>query len=106
MQGRKLAQKDYKVRYNVARTLYWELYKKSYSCHEVKWYDREPENVTENDNCKSLWDFTIQSDHAVQPRRPDILVINKRGKTYQLINVAYPADRTVDIKEEKEIDKY
>ena len=60
----------------------------------------------ENDNCKSLWDFTIQSDHAVQPRRPDILVINKRGKTYQLINVAYPADRTVDIKEEKEIDKY
>lgn len=60
----------------------------------------------ENDKCKILWDFTIQTDHIIQARRPDIVVIDKQARTCQLIDVACPADRKVIEKEEEKIEKY
>ena len=40
------------------------------------WYEHEPEVVMENDKCKILWDFTVQTDHE-NGRRPDIIVVQK-----------------------------
>ena len=60
----------------------------------------------ENDKCKILWDFTIQTDHIIQARRPDIVLVNKQERTCQLIDVACPVDRKVVEKEEEKIEKY
>ena len=60
----------------------------------------------ENDKCKILWNFTIQTDHIIQARRPDIVLVNKQERTCQLIDVACPADRKVVEKEEEKIEKY
>ena len=72
----------------------------------MKWYKHEPDSVMENDKCKILWDFTIQTDHIIQARRPDIVLVNKQERTCQLIDVACPADRKVVEKEEENIEKY
>ena len=31
----------------------------------------------ENDSCKILWDVTIQTDHVIEARRPDMVIIDK-----------------------------
>ena len=72
----------------------------------MKWYKHEPDSVMENDKCKILWDFTIQTDHIIQARRPDIVLVNKQERTCQQIDVACPADRKVVEKEEEKIEKY
>ena len=35
------------------------------------------ESVLENEINKILWGFEIQIDHLIQPRRPDLALINK-----------------------------
>ena len=55
----------------------------------------------ENDNCKILWGFTIQTDHVIEARKPGIVAINKRTRTSQLIDVGCPADRKVEMKEKE-----
>ena len=42
-----------------------------------KWYEHQPESVVENENCKILWDFNIQTDHVIEARRPDMIVVDK-----------------------------
>ena len=54
-QSRKLAQKEYKRRHDVARALHWELCKKNELRHELKWYEHEPDSVMENDKCKIFY---------------------------------------------------
>ena len=34
----------------------------------------------ENDKCKILWDFTIQTDHEIYERRPDVIMDTKELK--------------------------
>ena len=31
----------------------------------------------ENYSCKMLWDFTIQTDHIIETKRPDMAIIGK-----------------------------
>ena len=45
--------------------------------HTNKWYRHNPAFVLENETQKLLWDFDIQMDHLILPRRPDFLVIKK-----------------------------
>ena len=35
-----------------------------------------PDSVLENEDYKMLWDFSIQTDHEVEARRLDLLVID------------------------------
>ena len=103
----KLAQKEYKRRHDkVALAIHWDLCKKLNFRSSDKWYEHEPESVQENDECKILWDFSIQTDHVISARRPDIVVINKKAKTCVVIDVAVPGDRRVVEKEVEKIDKY
>ena len=37
-----------------------------------------PVPVLENDTHKLLWDLDIQTDHQIQARRPDLIIINHR----------------------------
>ena len=44
-----------------------------------KWYEQKPEGIGENEKCKILWDMTIQFDHPIEARRPDIGVVEKEN---------------------------
>ena len=37
-----------------------------------------PDSVLENEDYKMLWDSTIRTDHEIEARRLDLLVINKK----------------------------
>ena len=39
--------------------------------------EHQPEGVVGNEKCKILWDMTVQCDHTVEARRPDIVVFEK-----------------------------
>ena len=54
----KLAQKEYKIRYNwVGKVIHWELCKKLKFDHTTKWYMHKSESFLENEMHKILWDF-------------------------------------------------
>ena len=83
----KLAQKEYKARYNwVGKVIHWEMCKKFKFDHANKWYMHNPAPVLENDTHKLLWDFDIKTDHLISARRPDRIIINKKKKKENLQN--------------------
>ena len=60
----KLAQKEYKARYDwVGKVIHWEMCKKFKFHHTNKSYMHNPAPVLENDTHKLLWDFDIRMDH-------------------------------------------
>ena len=44
-----------------------------------KWYGHKPEVVMENDKCKILWDFTVQTDHKICGRRPVVVALKEKS---------------------------
>ena len=75
----KLAQKEYKARQVwVSKVIHWEMCKKFQFYHTNKWYIHNPAPLLENDSYKLLWDFSIQTDHLIPARRPDLIIINKK----------------------------
>ena len=59
----KLAQKEYKRRRNdnLGKIVHWKLARKCNFDAGDKWYEHEPESVLENEDYKTLWDFSIQT---------------------------------------------
>ena len=55
---------------------------------------------------KILWDMTIQCDHYIEARRPDILVVERSSRKALIIDIASSADRNVGEKENEQIEKY
>ena len=53
-----------------------------------------------------LWDMTIQCDHYIEVRRPDILVVEKKSKKALIIDIASSRDHNVGEKENEKVDKY
>ena len=86
--------------------IYWDLCKKYGVKVLAKWYDHVPEKVVENDQVKILWDFNIQTDHVIQHRRPDVVLLDKTKKMCHLIDIAVPGDVRVASKEMEKIEKY
>ena len=62
--------------------------------------------MLENETCKILWDVTIQTDHEIEARRPDLVIVQKREKSTKLIDFAVPFDSRVLMKENEKIEKY
>ena len=56
----------------------------------------------ENDSWKTLWDFTIQTDHVIEARRPDMVKIDKTKNECKMIDFPCPFDSRI---EEREKDK-
>ena len=102
-----LAQKEYKKRHDgVARTLHWDLCKKHGLENEDKWYEHHPKPVSENQEVKLLWDFTIQTDKNVTHNRPDITLIHKKNSKCYIIDIACPGDKRIQDKEKEKIERY
>ena len=102
-----LAQTQYKKRHDtVARTVHWSLCKKYQMPCSNKWYEHQPESVTENENAKLLWDYGIRTDRVIQAHRPDLTLVDKTNNKVSLIDVAVPWDSRVLLKEQEKRDKY
>ena len=102
-----MAQSEYKARHDkLAKVVHWDLCKKYGVQVDARWYKHVPEKVEETDRVKILWDFNIQTDHVVEHRRPDIVVLDKEGKRCQLIDIAVPGDSRVELKEKEKVQKY
>ena len=103
----KLAQKEYKRRHGWFGTkIHWEICEKYGIEVKEKWYENKPEVVMENDKCKILWDFTVQTDHEIYGRRPDVIVIQKDKNICQIVDFVCPYDGRVDSKELEKIEHY
>ena len=102
----KLAQKEYKRRHDYLRKIvYWKLARKCNFEAGNKWYEHEPESVLENEDYKILWDFSIQTDHVIEARRPDLVLVDKKERICK-IDFAVPGDSMIEEKEKDKIEKY
>ena len=53
-----------------------------------------------------LQDFEIQQDHLILARGTDFIIINKKERTYRIVDFAVPANHWVKLKESGKRDKY
>ena len=53
--------------------------------------------ILENQDYKILWDFSIQTDHVIEGRRPYLLIVDKTNKTCK-IDFAVHGDRRIETK--------
>ena len=60
---------------------------------------RQQEPVVENDKCKILWDFGIQTDKEIEHQRPNIVVIDKEKRECKIIDIIVPGDQNIKVKE-------
>lgn len=102
-----LAKTDYIKRHNkVAGHIHWKLCKKFEIETTEKWYEHQPQNVTENPMVKLLWDTGVNTDRTINANRPDIIFIQKKEKLCMMIDVSIPNDTNVRKKETEKITKY
>ena len=61
--------------------------------------------VLENDTHKLLWNFDIQTDHLIQARRPDLIIINNKKKKREFCKI-FDFPVSAELKEYEKKDKY
>ena len=76
----KLVQK--KMYDNLGKIVHWNFVRKCNFEDGDKWYEHEPGSILENEDYKILWDFSIQTDHVIEARRPDLVVVDKKRRTF------------------------
>ena len=91
----------------MARVIYWDLAGKCGFEPNERWYDHVPDKVhLKMTIINFLWDFSIRTDHELGARSPDLLIVNKREKSCQIIDVAIPENGRVRKKEDEKVEKY
>ena len=53
-----------------------------------------------------MWDFNIQTDHAIEAWRPDLGLVDKKERICKIIGFAVPGDSRIKEKEKDKIEKY
>ena len=61
-----------------------------------KWCEHEPESVLENEDHKILCDFSIQTDHVIEARRPNLVLVNKKERICKIIDFEVPGDSRIE----------
>ena len=103
----KLAEKEYKRRHNnLGKIVHWKLARNFIFEAGDKWYEHEPESVFENEDYKILWDFSIQTDHVIESRRPDLVLVDKKERICKIIDFTVPGDSRIEEIEKDKIEKY
>ena len=102
-----LAHKEYKRRHdNFNKILHWKPAKTCNFETGDNWYEHEPGIVLENEDYEILWDFNVQTDDVIEVRELDLVVVDKKRRTYKFIVVAVPGDSRIEEKEKEKIEKY
>ena len=103
----KLAHLEYKKRHDkVAGAVHWSLCETYHIKDFEQWYQHTAEPVIETQRVKILWDINIQTDHVIEHRRPDIVVVDIDKMRAFLIDIAVPGDATVEEKEQEKMDRF
>ena len=63
------------------------------------------QSVSDNEDYKILWDFSIQTDHVIEARRPDLVLVDKE-RISKIIDFAVPGDSRIEEKEKGKTEKY
>ena len=58
----------------------------------VTWYMPKPESTQKNETHKILGNFEVQTDHKTSTRRPDLVLINKKRRSYHFVDFSVLAD--------------
>ena len=53
-----------------------------------------------------MWNVNIQTDHVIEVRRPDLVVVDKKKRGCKIIDFAFPGDSRIEEKEKDKIEKY
>ena len=53
-----------------------------------------------------MWDFSIQTDHVIETRRPDLVVVDKKERVCKITDFAVHGDSRIEEKEKDKIGKY
>ena len=46
-----------------------------------------------------MWDFSIQTDHVIEARILDLVVVDEKERSYKINDFAVPGDRRIEEKE-------
>ena len=65
-----------------------------------------PRKSSRNYRAKILWDYDVRTDHRIQARKPDLILVNKENQKVSLIDVAIPWDTRVVEKGREKVEKY
>ena len=65
-----------------------------------------PTPVLDYETHKLFWHLDIQTDHIIKARRLDLIIINKKKRTRQIVDFVVPAGHRVKLKESEKKDKY
>ena len=57
--------------------------------------------MTENENSKLLWDYSIRTDRVIPAHRPDLTLVDKTGNKVSLIDVVVHWDSRAEQKEQE-----
>ena len=103
----KLAQKKYKRSYdNLGKIVHWKIARKCNFEAGEKWYEHEPGSVLEDEDYEILWDFSTQTDHLIEARRPYLVVVDKKERSCKIIDFAVPGLSRIEEKEKDKIEKH
>ena len=91
----------------VAKKIHWLLLKKPHLECDDNWYEHVPDSVLENEGCKILWNFPIQTDKVIEHTWIDILCTGKIAKSCLIIGIAISGRQNIIVvKEQEKVDKY
>ena len=76
----------------MARAVHWNPCKKYQLPCSNKWYKHQLQPVTENENAKLFWGYSIRKDRAIPEHQSDLTLVDKTINNVSLIDVVVPWD--------------
>ena len=104
-----LCQREYRRRHDrMGLRVYWELCGKYGLERSACWYEEVPDPVrtSADGRFEIRWDQKIPTPEAIEHSRPDVVVIDRVGKRWTLVDFAVPFDANVAKKEEEKVKVY
>ena len=90
----------------MALQVHWEMCRKYGIECAHKWYDHQPLPIVENGEVRATWDMTIYTDKVLKHNRADITLVYKDRQKWILIDIAVPADQSINGIEEEKVEEY
>ena len=85
------------------KSVHWDICRKKGLYVTEKWYEHKSLPCAENESFKILWDFNIQTDHIIEHRRQDMIIVDKINKKAQIVDFAVPADHQIEISQQRKL---
>ena len=86
--------------------MHWKILKHCNIKANDKWYERQPETVTENEEVTILWYMQVHTDKTIKANKPDTIIKDKQESTCMLKDTAIPSDQSTSVKAAEKLSKY